>query len=610
MPKTKAKQIAAPPLMKVARDKLHEVWGYEEFRKGQDKIISHLLAGDDVLAVLPTGSGKSICFQIPALCSDGTTVVISPLIALMKDQVDDLNAVGVPAAFINSTQDDTVQQEVLMDFVAGAYKLLYVAPERLRSKAFTDAVTVAEVNLLAVDEAHCVSQWGHDFRPAYQRIQAIVKSMEEADNRPPILACTATCPVGIEDDVAKGVGMDSDYVRIVADPIRPNFTYNVMHGNMWYNLTSVARQFNPETGRYLVYCITRRSAEIVANKIEDEVGKNLVAFYHAGMTGQDRARVQDQFKSGERPIVCATCAFGMGIDVPNIRAVVHCGVPGSIEDYTQEIGRGGRDGLSTTAWLLFDPKGLEIRQQFIDNANPPFEYFGPVWDYLKYKTKPGEILRESGETIADNLKQLLREHELDDDLMMRLNGSIVRSVLSSLESKGLVIRREARAGTHVRFNVAMMNERESLTGAQRKVADAMWADLADKFEKGGLNSVEDLVDLYKVAEATGMSYMPVKRAMLALQEAGYLVMEAKYTGKTTAVSPAAYKKSIEELVTKSQVEAKRDREIERLDLAVAYAHLRTEKERVRHIRNYFMGSPASGHPSDEASVYDAEKDAG
>ncbi|GIW06729.1 MAG: hypothetical protein KatS3mg060_1534 [Dehalococcoidia bacterium] len=344
---------------------LAERFGYPAFRPGQREIIEATLAGRDVLAIMPTGGGKSLTFQLPALLGEGVTLVISPLIALMKDQVDRLTQrMPGAATFLNSTVRSDQARKRLERAVAGTVRLLYVAPERLRSPSFLDAAARMQIDRIVVDEAHCVSEWGHDFRPDYLAIRAFADEV----GRPPILALTATATPTVRADIQRQLGMMHPAV-IVAPLDRPNLRFSVLTVPRKTEKIGTLRQLVAQLeGSGILYTGTRRDAEDLAGGLA-AAGES-VALYHAGLTPKERAIAQEQFLLGERRIVVATNAFGLGIDKPDVRFVVHFAMPATPEAYFQEAGRAGRDGRPSRCILLFAPVDIGI-QRFLVQRDVP-----------------------------------------------------------------------------------------------------------------------------------------------------------------------------------------------------------------------------------------------
>ncbi len=343
---------------------LQQYFGFENFRSGQAEAIQSLLHGQHTLVVMPTGSGKSLIFQLAALHLPGKTLVISPLIALMKDQVDNLERRGISATFINSSLSHSEQNRRLNDFVAGKYRLIYIAPERLRSAQFLDAIKCQIISLLAVDEAHCISEWGHDFRPDYLHIA----KFRAASGNPLTVALTATATPKVQDDLTRLLGL-SQIQRVVTGFNRPNLALEVRYiSDQAARLKTLQELLsNRGDGATIIYTGTRRDAEDVGEFVRTVNGIH-AQHYHAGLPMEERTRIQNAFMAGDLSIVVATNAFGMGIDRSDVRQVIHYALPGSLEAYYQEAGRAGRDELPARAVLLYSPEDRALQEWFIESS--------------------------------------------------------------------------------------------------------------------------------------------------------------------------------------------------------------------------------------------------
>ena len=353
--------LEASPLLPL----LKQYFGFTSFRPLQEEIIRDALAGKDVFALLPTGGGKSLCFQLPALARGGLTVVVSPLIALMKDQVDALQAGGVAATFLNSSLAAGESRMRLRGLHNGEFRLLYVAPERLVLSGFLADLQRWNVNLFAIDEAHCISEWGHDFRPEYRQLAQLRDTFPSV----PMMALTATATERVRGDIVKHLRLREPSCY-VASFNRPNLTYRVQPKSKGYQqLLEFVRARGRESG--IIYCQARKSAETLAERLAADGVK--AKPYHAGLTPEERTRHQELFLRDEVRVICATIAFGMGINKPNVRFVVHYDLPKNIEGYYQETGRAGRDGLPSDCLLLFSAGDIVKYARFIDEKPTPQE---------------------------------------------------------------------------------------------------------------------------------------------------------------------------------------------------------------------------------------------
>ncbi|HEX8887530.1 MAG TPA: RecQ family ATP-dependent DNA helicase [Pyrinomonadaceae bacterium] len=477
---------------------LHEHFGFEDFREGQREVIMSILEGHDTVVVMPTGGGKSLCYQLPALMKAGATIVVSPLIALMKDQVDALAARNLPATFINSSIAFEEQKARINGVHRGLYKLVYVAPERFRSAHFVETLRSIDVSLFAIDEAHCISQWGHDFRPDYLRLKHAIEEI----GRPQIAALTATATPYVRSDIIEQLNLREPRA-FVSGFDRPNLSINVVHTQKEREkINHIKMLASSHKGSGIIYTSTRKAVEQVTGRLKS-AGLNVVG-YHAGMDEASRSRAQDDFMSSRTQMIVATNAFGMGIDKPDIRFVAHYQMPGSIEAYYQEIGRAGRDGLPSACVLLFNYADKRTQDYFIEGSYPPPETVARVYQAL----------------TATNLKRMeLSVSEIAARSGIR-NEMAVQSALIILEKAGHIERgssNENRAS--LRLQVKPHEARERAGERDTKTRQVLFG-LLGGFDLNERAAIE--LDVTEFAESMGLDVATVRRALSQLSTAGIL----------------------------------------------------------------------------------------
>jgi len=442
---------------------LEKYFGFREFLDAQEEVITAITGGADALVVMPTGGGKSLCYQLPALLLEGTTVVVSPLIALMKDQVDALQRRGISATLINSSLGPAEQRERIRAMGRGEFKLVYIAPERFRSRSFLEALGQSTIALFAVDEAHCLSMWGHDFRPDYFRLDQVLETL----GRPQVAAFTATATPEVRRDILTHLGLREPR-EFVAGFARPNLKLLISpvanEAQKYERLQALIREH--KTG--IVYCSTRKRVEAVAETLK--LAKISSILYHGGMNDEEREKAQDEFMQRRRDIVVATNAFGMGIDRSDIRFVVHFDVPGSVEAYYQEAGRAGRDGEAATCDLFFNHADTRVQEFFIDGSNPPLEFIVQTYEMLRREADEKQELQISIKDMAIRLGSEGNDMMLSSSLhVLDREGYIDRFDVPGRRVRGTRLLKPEVHGSQLKLDVAKLREKERRDRAKLKL---------------------------------------------------------------------------------------------------------------------------------------------
>lgn len=496
-----------------ARGALLKHFGFTDFREGQAEVIESVIDGTDCVVVMPTGGGKSLCYQLPAVMMEGVALVVSPLIALMKDQVDALSARGIPTTFINSSLSYSELSNRLTSIQRGRFKMVYVAPERFRNEAFERSIAGISVGLFAVDEAHCISRWGHDFRPDYTRLRQAAEGL----GRPQIIALTATATPQVRDDIVNQLGLRRARI-FVAGFDRPNLALRVVHVKSQREKLDILKGVVSESvGSGIIYAATRKGVEQISSRLK--VAGFQVEPYHAGLSDQERTRAQDKFMSGGLQAIIATNAFGMGIDKPDIRFVVHYHVPGSVEAYYQEVGRAGRDGLPADCILLFNYADTRTQQFFIEGSHPAPELIVDVYSLLT--SMGGERINLSPQEIA---AQLGIKNEM-----------AVNTALLVLEKAGHIER--GRSGNSTAQLLLKVPVEVALTALQGDSTEGQL--LRDLIFNFNLNEREATkVNLSDVSQASGASLGQTRRSISRLADRGLIGHSIGFTGEGVRVLEA------------------------------------------------------------------------
>lgn len=440
--------------------KLH--FGFNQLRPGQELAINYALNGQDCLVIMPTGGGKSLCYQLPSLLLSGTTLVISPLIALMKDQVDRLNAVGIPATFINSSISLVETDNRLQQAVNGEFRLIYIAPERFYNSSFNKIIKRLSIDLIAIDEAHCISQWGHDFRPSYLQLKKFITDL----GRPPIMALTATATPEVRQDIIKQLDMRQSQ-EIITGFARPNLNFKVLStvDSHKKNIVLESIQQIPQANG-IVYVSTRQRAdELVAFLKNYQIS---AVEYHAGLSPDERQKLQTAFMTGQAKVIVATNAFGMGIDKADLRFVIHHDMPGTIEAYYQEAGRAGRDGQPSLCLLLHSPRDRYLQEFFIDGDNPSVDLILDIYEFLTDQ--------------ADN-HILITYGAIKNSLGLDAPDLAIGTALKVLEKEGYLTKtyeKIGQASLQLASPDIKLTDGQNALGAKAKKSLEIWEKLYDK----------------------------------------------------------------------------------------------------------------------------------
>lgn len=487
-----------------ARQILLQRFGHEAFRPGQEEVISAILLGQDVVAVMPTGGGKSLCYQIPAMLMPNTTVVVSPLIALMRDQVDRLQRNKIPAAAIHSGMDQGAINNIIAEVARGTIRLLYVAPERLESTTFRRILRSIPISMLAVDEAHCISEWGHDFRPSYQSIAAVFDDMP----RVPIMAVTATATPDVRRDIIRSLALQTP-VEIVRGFDRPNLSFRVADTpHKAEFITREVRRHPQDT--MIVYCGSRRRVTTFAEALQQR-GVQAEA-YHAGLDDAARSAVQDRFLNGQVRVLVATNAFGMGVDKADVRQVIHTDFTLTLEAYYQEAGRAGRDGAPSTCTLLVQQEDRRLMDFFLESTYPESATIQAVYDHIYQRVQAG-VGQGAGASLMADAASI--------GAALTLPVITVQGVLTMLERAGVLLRTTPNGTARVKLRTSAARLQEFATRARPERAAILDA-LVRRIGGRGPDEYLD-IDIAEFVRRSGATLHEVAETMTALQQTRMIV---------------------------------------------------------------------------------------
>lgn len=522
-------------------------FGHQDFRPGQEAIVRDILQHQEVVVIMPTGAGKSLCYQLPALCLDGITLVISPLIALMKDQVDSLIDNGIPTTFINSSLSLSETAERLKKIKDNHYKLLYIAPERFYNADFLKLLKEINISLVAIDEAHCISQWGHDFRPSYTKIKDFLNLL----NNPKVIALTATATPEVKNDIIKQLSLQSPKIHI-AGFNRPNLHYQVIKSNDYQKLEQTIEITRQISGSGIIYASTREKVNAITENLVDN---NISACaYHAGLESDERTQIQERFMNNEIKFIVATNAFGLGIDKPDIRTVIHFDMPGTIEAYYQEAGRAGRDGKLSHCILFYHPSDRYVREFFINNENPSIEEIKQIYQIL---------ISYDSETINTTYS------ELSEQTFSKISEMSIGAIIKILEKYNLIQRpKDKENDAIIKFLIdsdQVLNQINSRAKSQKLIIE----QLINSFKP--VTHQEIKLKINSFLNTSGVAKSTFTKTLNTLQEKNLLEYKPPFRGTEIKILQNISASKLHELIDFNILLDKKQHSLNKLNAMETYA---------------------------------------